>query len=718
MQSTRSILKLFFFFVLLFGMRAAFSQDTIETIVEQKLEDLAETSQNEEADYTHLLEALSYYKKHPLNLNTANTVELSDFGLLNELQIETLLSHIERNGKLLSVYELQSIEGFDLETIRRILPYVYVADVTDQPHVALKDMLVKGNHQLTFRVQQVIEDQKGFLPADSADICNSPNSRYMGSPQKIYVRYRFNYANNFSAGFTMEKDAGELFFPGNQRFSYPCYDSLLKGKHKGGFDFYSAHLFVRNIRFIKALALGDYQLGFGQGLAAWSGLAYGKSSDAVSIKKYAPGIRPYTSADENLFMRGAAFTGGGKNLQATGFVSRKKVDANITLTDSLNEAEEISALQTTGLHTTPSEIADKRAVEQTIYGGNIAYRRRKFSAGLTGMQTLFSAKLNRNLSSYNQFEFTGKSLANFGADYSFLFGNLSIFGEAAASVPNGEAERLGLAFLNGCIIALDPKLSFALLHRSFQKEYQSLHANAFAEGSLPANEHGIYFGLSAKPAKAVSVSAYYDHFVFPWLKYQVDAPSSGKDFLVQVNYTPSRKFDTYVRYKQKDKFVSSNVADEIDFIVPFMQQNFRWQLSYQATSSVKLRCRAEWIMLNDESKPEKENGYVLYQDMIYKKVGSKISVALRYALFDTKSYDSRIYAYETDIPGVYSIPSYYYKGSRAYVMLNYDITRSIECWVRWSQTYYANKNVISEGTLNEINGSTKSEVKFQLRFKF
>jgi hypothetical protein len=181
-----------------------------------------------------------------------------------------------------------------------------------------------------------------------------------------------------------------------------------------------------------------------------------------------------------------------------------------------------------------------------------------------------------------------------------------------------------------------------------------------------------------------------------------------------VSYTPSRRFDALIRYRQKNKFVSANSANEIDFIVPFMQQNLRWQLSYQASPSVNLRCRAEWIMINDASKAEKENGYLLYQD-INKKVGSKMSITLRYALFDTKSYNSRIYTYETDIPSSYSIPSYYYKGSRTYVMLNYNITRNIECWFRWSQTYYANKNVISKGTLNEIDGNTKSEIKFQLR---
>jgi hypothetical protein len=91
---------------------------------------------------------------------------------------------------------------------------------------------------------------------------------------------------------------------------------------------------------------------------------------------------------------------------------------------------------------------------------------------------------------------------------------------------------------------------------------------------------------------------------------------------------------------------------------------------------------------------------------------------LRFALFQTDSYDSRIYAYENDVQGYYSIPSYYYRGSRFYVMMNYNITQNIELWLRYSQTFYDNQNVISPGSLTEIDGNTKSEIRAQAMFKF
>jgi len=600
-----------------------------------------------------------------------------------------------------------------MQTIRQILPYIKVADISDQPHVTFKEILLHGNHEFISRYQQVIEQEKGFSPIDSAGIANSPNSRYIGSPQKIYERYRFTYGTTVSAGITAEKDPGELFFKKNLKYTYPHKeDSILNKQFHDGFDFYSAHFFVRNIRFVKALAIGDYQVGFGQGLTIWSGLAYRKTSDAVNIKKYASGLRPYTSADENIFMRGVAFTGGTKTIQATGFFSKKKIDANITLIDSLGNAEGVSSLQTTGLHTTPSEIADKDAITQTVFGGNACIRKKKFSVGVTGLHTLFSADYQPSRSTYSQFDFAGKQLTNAGADYSFLFRNFNFFGEASMS-DNG-----GIAYLNGCIVALDQRLAFSILHRSIQRNYQNLLSNVFAESSAPqSNEKGIYFGIAAKPISTISVNAYYDHFVFPWLKYQMNAPSAGSDALVQVEFIPNKKFDTYIRFHRKDKFSNSILSSEIDFLSPFTQTNYRWQISYQISSSVKLRNRVEYVTLENSDKP-KEDGYLIYQDVIWKKMGNKISLALRYALFDTKSYDTRIYALEQDIPGVYSIPSYYYKGSRVFLMLNYDITHNIEIWLRWGQTYYANQNVISAGGLTEIQGHTKSEVKVQLKLKF
>ena len=174
--------------VILSETHFSFSQDTLPASLQQNLENLAESSQNEEDDYTSLTETLEYCRKNPINLNNTGTAQLKELGLLDNIQIENLLQHIDRNGKLISVYELQSIEGFDRLTIEKILPFIKVADVTDEAHASLREILKHGNHEITLRGQQVLEQQAGSTPIDSAGINTNPNARYVGSPLKIYSR--------------------------------------------------------------------------------------------------------------------------------------------------------------------------------------------------------------------------------------------------------------------------------------------------------------------------------------------------------------------------------------------------------------------------------------------------------------------------------------------------------------------------------------------------
>jgi len=218
-----------------------------------------------------LVDQLTRYIQQPLNLNNASREDLDDLGLLNDIQISNLIDHIARNGKLISIYELQSIDGFDLATIRLILPYITVSGDIDNPKFSIRDMFKYGKHDIFLRYQQVIEEQQGYAASDST---TSENSRFPGSPMRLYMRYRFTYSNHISWGFTAEKDQGEEFF---------------KGSQKQGFDFYSGHFFLHNIGHLKALAVGDYQAQFGQGLTFWSGLAFGKTADGTSLKRNATG---------------------------------------------------------------------------------------------------------------------------------------------------------------------------------------------------------------------------------------------------------------------------------------------------------------------------------------------------------------------------------------------------------------------------------------------
>ena len=694
------LLSTFYFLLSTFPLFSQITEEEKNQIIEQRVEYLIESEESSDIDYTTIFEQLNYYYDRPLNLNKASTNELKELSLFSDIQINNLLSHIENNGKLMTLEELQTIQGFDLATIRMITPFVKVSADVDSPQLSLNELLKNGENQYFVRVERVLEEKKGFSPTTDSALLASPNSRYKGDRNRYFTRYKYNYGNHISFGFTAEKDAGEEFF---------------KGSQSKGFDYYSAHFFLRNQGKIKQLAIGDYQAQFGQGLTFWSGLAFGKSADIMLVKRSAVGLKPYTSADENLFMRGAGITLAFDEIEITSFYSLNSVDANINSADSTlldDDVSVITSFQQTGFHRTKSEIEDKDAIIKQTMGGHLAYKTRKLNIGFTGVYNEIDANFNPNLITYNQFRNNDSKQTNLGIDYNWLYKNFNFFGELAKST-NG-----GTALVTGALINLANNFSMSVLYRDYARDFHPIASVGIGENSTNENEKGLYFGIVASPSSKFTLAAYYDQFTFPWLKYSVNAPSNGYQYLTQLTYKPSKKLEMYFRVRERNKFENTDIdlEDGIDYIVPRKQTNYRYNISYSVSPSFKLKNRVEVINVNHEGSPF-ETGYLIYQDVVYQGLNSPLQFSLRYGIFQTDSYESRIYAYENDVLYAFSIPAYYNRGTRTYLTVRYKVRKGIDVWLRYGLTYYENMDVISSG-LEEIQGNTKSDVKFQVRFKF
>lgn len=695
-----------FFLLLILSAGSVFSQEKEKereakknSVIEQRIELIAESMGGEDLDFTTLFDELSAFYDNPIDLNNTSREELQEMLLLTDIQITNLLTHLEKFGRLISIYELQAIKGFDLQTIQTILPFIKVADHFDSGIFSFKEMMRNGQHEWINRFTRTLEQQEGYAPITDSALAASPNSRYLGDPNRLYTRYRFKFGNYVSWGLTAEKDAGEEFFNGSQK----------------SFDFYSGHLFVRNIRSIKTIAIGDYQVAFGQGLTFATGIAFGKSSNTMGIKRNQLNFRPYTSLDENQFMRGAATTIALGKFEVSGFYSRNKVDGNVTIVSDtstlIDDEVTVSSFQTSGLHSTPAELADKNSITVSHGGGHVAYKNKRLQVGATAVYSDFGGELNRDLQIYNQFEFEGNHNFVMGIDYNFIYKNMNFFGETSRSV-NG-----GMATVNGLIFSLDPKYSLAILYRNYGKDYQSLFSNALAESSRPVNEHGIYTAIEFKPNPVWSFNAYYDLFQSDWLRYQLNAPSFGHEFLAQLGWRPSKKIDGYIRVRYRDKMKNSSYdEDMIDFPLHVTQTNYRFHIAYKVTESITFKNRIELIDYKEHTLPVKK-GYLIYQDIIFKALSSPFSFTMRYALFDTQDYDARIYAYENDVLYSFTTPSYYYRGSRVYGILRYQYKKMFDLWIRYGQWLYNNQNELGSG-LSTISGNRKSEIKIQFIWKF
>jgi len=648
-------------------------------------------------DFNAIFEELAFYLDNPIDLNRATERDLLELRLLSDVQIVNLISYRQQAGPLLAVYELQVVPGFDLPTIRRILPYVAVGTGLDDYQVPLGRMLTEGKNEFFLRWQRILEEQRGYRTPEDPEA-----NRYLGDPNRLYFRYRHTYSNKLSYGITAEKDRGEEFF---------------SGSNSQGFDYYSAHLFLRdNKEWLPAVALGDYNISLGQGLILFSGFGGGKSSFATQVKRSGRTLLPYASVNEALFMRGAGVSiAPTDQLEITAFASFRNRDGNLDAVDTtfLGERliQSITSFNESGLHRTQAEIADEGAVSQFNTGGAIVWKGPSWRLGLNTLYTKLDRPLVRTIRPYNRFYFDGDELLNASLDYSYIYRNFNFFGETAYS-DNG-----ALATMNGLLIGLDRRIDLAIVYRNYARDYQALNASAFAETSGTRNEEGIYLGMAVRPAKGWTVTGYFDQWRHPWLRFNLDSPSYGREYRTRVTYEIRRALRIYLEARHETKFINAP-DNETAFNQPIPRELFqtRLHIARNISKALELRTRVDWGYFDNQVE-ERQTGFSILQDVLYRPLGSPISFTARYALYQTDGYDIRFYHYENNLLNTFSIPAYYNRGSRFYLNVRYRPVKAFTLEGRIAQTFWSDQETVGTG-LDEINGPVRTEVALQIKYQF
>lgn len=660
------------------------AQDDDSDIIE-KILDILSPDLGDEQDYSDIAERLNYYRKHPIDLNNATKDQLQELIFLSPIQINEILSHSLENGPFINVYELQSIRSLDIESVNLLINFVKVTLPTSFQDMTFKKLVQKADHDLMVRIGKILERQAGF-----SILANSKEANYQGSAWRVLTRYRYNFSNSLAASLNMEKDAGEQFFDSS--------------KNKG-FDFYSGNISIRGSGVVKKLLIGDYALQFGQGLVMWSGSGFGKGSGISTIAKQDFGLKPYSSVNESMFLRGASGTFKFRKLFFTPFFSKKNLDASTT-----DQGKEISTISFSGLHRTKSEIENKSRLSSTIYGAHIQFNSKRLNIGFTSYQTQFSLPFSIGKSLYEQYDFRGNLLTNLGINYDYNYKNTYFFGEMAHS-KNG-----GSAFINGIMSSLSPRVSLVLMHRRYAKNYHSFFNQSVSEASNPVNESGFYSALSLKFDSKWDLFTYSDFFRFPWLKFRVNAPSSGYEIFAQINYKMNKKLNLNTRFKQQVREENSEGIITHSGLETVDKQNYRIEISYGINDRFSFRNRVEMVRYQ-KGNSKFELGFLNYQDIIYKPMSSRLSGNVRFGIFDTESFNSRIYAYENDVLYAYSVPAYQGKGVRFYVNARYTLIRGFDLWLKYSLTSYYDQITVGSGG-DQINGNKRSDIRMQIRYQF
>ncbi len=637
------------------------TSDVLSDEILRYLEDIS--SEQEDSEIYDLIEQLL---NNPVNLNGANFDMLMAIPFMDVKTASAILVYRESNEKFLSVNELNSIEEIDHETFLRIRPFLYIgsdteADISEFPGTAAKFLEVEFRSRMLSDVQ----NRAGFS-----------DGKFSGSKIKSYNRLKLNSKDYLRAGGLIEKDAGESSYS----------------------DFSSFHIYSEKLLLDKII-LGDYLVEFGEGLAIWSPYAFSKGAAAVkSVGRNSRDITPYTSSDENQFLRGAAGSYSISDFSITAFYSSNSIDANLDTVD-----QTIISLPIDGYHRTENEIKKKDNIKEKIYGGILKYSTGKnFSIGILHYRNNFEYSLLKN----NIYDPAGDQFNFSSVSYRILFGSVYLSGESSF---NG----ISVANIINAQFSVSKNFAFVTSVRSYPKNYWNIHSAGFGEKSGTQNELGIYTGLRWRTEFGL-FNFYFDQFKFPFASYSNPLPASGYETLGEFSTRPLKKSLLTLRYTHENKEVSINNG-EIEFITYQLRRKFRLGFSYEFDKHIRYRTRVEYMHYFLDHNNYNEEGYLFFNDIRFKK--GVLTLYGRVSLFQTDSYNSRIYEFENDLPGVMRNMALFGNGTRWYIIAKFEAFQNFFISLKYAETLKFGERSISSG-YSEIQGNLDNNLSIQIDFNY
>lgn len=612
--------------------RYGYSQETkTPELITSIAEQLAEDESDPEAVQV-FTEKLSDLADDPVNLNSASPDELSRLFFLTDFQIKALADYTHSSGKIYSVYELANIPGFDQETVQLMTPFITLENIP----MPSPGKTAFSNTILTNAIYKT--------PYDSS--CS-------GSPLKLLFRYKFS-VSGFTGGVTAEKDAGEKLFSGNPPAT----------------DFFSAYLSYKGQGLIRKLVIGDFSARFGQGTGINTGTASFLSLTAPTFMSARTEIRPYTSADENNFFRGAAAEFGKGNFLVSLFLSANKIDAT---TDPGSDS--IMSFYTSGLHNSASLVLKKDVLTDLSYGLHVSYNFKNFRAGILGTSDRFSIPIISHESDpQNIHDFSGNRNDIVSAYYNALFKKILLFGELSFN------DAFNRAYIQGLSMRLADRLIVNGMLRSYDPGYFSLHGKGPGGGS--GNETGINANFTFEAAKHLFISGGSEIKNYPWLKFRCSSPSVSIREELRIKYLPSDITSIEGLYNFRSAMTDEPESTGIPLPRETKTDYFRASVKYSPSGNITFSTRIDYKRVRNDGS----TGVLLFQDISYTFSKIPLSVWARYCIFRTDSWDARLYAYENDLLYSFNIPALSGNGTRNYLMLKYEFLKTLEMRLKYGFT--------------------------------
>ena len=585
-----------------------------------------------------IIERLERLKENPLDLNRATSTELLQIPWFYPALVNRILLRRKELGGFENLSQLKEISGISETIFELVTPYLIVKPL-EREEIPLMKRFGKGRIRGRVIETKPLEDEE----------------KYLGDSRRVYTRLDFEPMERLSMGILTEKDPGE-----------ESYTDLL-----------NYNLEWKTGGRVEKVILGYYEMDFGEGLLFSSSSFTFKGTGIV--KGSEKGLRPYHSSDENGGLYGGALQSKMGNFEVSLFSSFSKLDGTI------NEDGTVMSLYEGGEHRTETEVSKKDRVRETLLGGRLSYHSRGMKLGITGGSGSYDPVFEPEDDPRNPFPFKGRRYSLMGSDFEIPIRDMELFGEVGYSLDRGWGTIVGILY------HLRP-LDAAILYRNYDEEFYSPHSSAFSN-SDDENEAGSFAQLSYRLSPETTLRGYLDLYRYPERRYFEDLPTKGREFRGEIEHRFRENLEVEGRIWKKGKEEYSSEDERIRWRE---RKGIRISGNWKKSNRLGWTGRLEVVESSVTDLDEKEDGNLVFGGFQYRPFKTT-SLDTRLIFFDTDSYESRIYEYERDLPGVVSNPALFGKGRRFYLLLNQKLKKILQISGKFSTTY-------QEGSSTEAYG--------------
>ncbi len=503
------------------------------------------------------VERFAVLASRPLEINLASRSRMVSSGLMSQYQVASLMDYRLRNGDVLSVSELATVDGFGEEYAEALEPFVSFASN------ALPGQTEPGSKCLTHEVLA--------------------RSAIKGNAFNYGAKYRMNYGETFEFS-----SAARTGYSDKERFPPSAW---------------SVNMTYFGKRRLGKVMIGDFNARFGQGLTLWSGMSMSGLSTSSSFSRRPSGLSPSWSWSGIGSHRGVA----------ADFTAGRMVYSTFVSFPGLRSWCE----------------SGKPAGISLMTGANVTRYSRNGQVSLTGY--CLTDPMNM---------FVRPRGGKLSVDFRHSWRGVDYFGEIAWDfVGKSPGAIFGTVFPLGG----DWKLSSAV--HSYSPDFGSDYTGGIRGWTKTSDEHGVAIGVEKAGAFLTADLAVKGRDRSRrQLRVQFKLP-------LQLTRTSVLSVKITERFRPYEEILKYRTGARCD--LDWSSSGLSARYGPSDKPAWKLRGRIEGLLCRSLAA------------LSYLEGGRKterFSAYLRGTIFIVDNWDDRIYSYERDAPGNFTVPAYYGRG--------------------------------------------------------